>query len=131
MKQITIITKNRDGLTADIAAVLGDNNINIQSLDSEELEGTGVVTLTVDHYNRALHALRDSGWHAVTEDAFVIRVKDEPGALARVAKRFKDADIQVRSMRIIQHEGPWGMVAVSAEPIEAARDLVKDNLLSE
>ena len=131
MKQITIITKNRDGLTADIAAVLGDNNINIQSLDSEEVEGTGVVTLTVDHYNRALHALRDSGWHAVTEDAFVIRVKDEPGALARVAKRFKDADIQVRSMRIIQHEGPWGMVAVSAEPIEAARDLVKDNLLSE
>ena len=131
MKQITIVAKKRDGLTGDIAAVLGDNNINIQSLDSEEIEGTGVVTLTVDHYNRALHALRDSGWHAVTEDAFVIRVKDEPGALARVAKRFKDADIQVRSMRIIQHEGPWGMVAVSAEPIEAARDLVKDNLLSE
>lgn len=34
-------------------------------------------------------------------------------------------------MRIIQHEGPWGMVAVSAEPIEAARELVKDKLLNE
>ena len=131
MKQITIVTKSRDDLTADIAAVLGDNQINIQSLDAEEIDGTGVVTLTVDHYNRALHALRDSGWHAVTEDAFVLRLKDEPGALARVAKCFKDAGIHVRSMRIIQHEGTWSMVAVSAEPIEAARELVKDKLLNE
>ena len=131
MKQITIVTKSRDGLTADIAAVLGDNNINIESLDAEELEGMGVVTLTVDHYNRALQALRDSGWHAVTEDAFVMRVKDKPGALARVAKRFKNAGIYVRSIRIIQHEGEWGMVAVSAEPIEEARALVKNKLLAE
>ena len=91
----------------------------------------GVVTLTVDHYNGALHALRDSGWHAVTEDAFIMRVRDEPGALARVAKRFKDASIHVRSIRIIQHEGQWGMVAVSAEPVEEARALVKDKLLSD
>lgn len=131
MKQITIVTKNRVGLTADIAAVLGDNSINIESLDAEEVEGMGVVTLTVDHYNRALHALRDSGWHAVTEDAFVMRVKDEPGALARVAKRFKDAGIHVRSIRIIQHEGQWGMVAVSADSVEEARALVKNKLQAE
>ena len=131
MKQITIVTKNRDGLAADIAAVLGENDINIESLDAEEVVGMGVVTLTVDHYNRALQALRDAGWQAVTEDAFVIRVKDKPGALARVAKRFKDAGIHVRSIRIIQHEGEWGMVAVSAEPIDEARALVKDKLLLE
>ena len=131
MKQITIVTKNRVGLTADIAAVLGDNSINIESLAAEEVEGMGVVTLTVDHYNRALHALRDSGWHAVTEDAFVMRVKDEPGALARVAKRFKDAGIHVRSIRIIQHEGQWGMVAVSADSVEEARALVKNKLQAE
>ena len=131
MKQITIVTKNRDGLTADISAVLGENDINIESLDAEEVVGMGVVTLTVNHYNRALPALRDAGWQAVTEDAFVIRVKDKPGALARVAKRFKGAGIHVRSIRIIQHEGEWGMVAVSAEPIEEARALVKDKLLIE
>ena len=131
MKQITIVTKEYDGLTADIAAVLGDHGINIESLDAEAIEGMGVVTLTVNHYNRALHALKNAGWHAVTEDAFVLRVKDKPGALARVAKRFKDAGIHVRSIRIIQHEGEWGMVGVSAEPIDEARALVKDKLLLE
>jgi hypothetical protein len=131
MKHITIVTKEYDGLTADIAAVLGDHGINIESLDAEAIEGMGVVTLTVNHYNRALHALKNAGWHAVTEDAFVLRVKDKPGALARVAKRFKDAGVRVRSIRIIQNEGGWGMVAVSAEPIEKARELVKDKLLVE
>ena len=131
MKQITIVAKEYDGLTADIAAVLGEHGINIESLDAEALEGMGVVTLTVNHYNRALHALNDAGWNAVTEDAFVLRVRDQPGALARVAKRFKDAGIHVRSIRIIQHEGEWGMVAVSAEPIDEARALVKDKLLLE
>ena len=131
MKQITIVAKEYDGLTADIAAVLGEHGINIESLDAEALEGMGVVTLTVNHYNRALHALNNAGWDAVTEDAFVLRVRDEPGALARVAKRFKDAGVHVRSIRIIQNEGGWGMVAVSAEPVEKARQLVKDNLLVE
>ena len=131
MKQITIVAKEYDGLTADIAAVLGEHGINIESLDAEALEGMGVVTLTVNHYNRALHALNDAGWDAVTEDAFVLRVRDKPGALARVAKRFKDAGVHVRSIRIIQNEGGWGMVAVSAEPVEKARELVKDKLLVE
>ena len=131
MKQITIVAKEYDGLTADIAAVLGEHGINIESLDAEAIEGMGVVTLTVNHYNRALHALNDAGWDAVTEDAFVLRVRDKPGALARVAKRFKDAGVHVRSIRIIQNEGGWGMVAVSAEPVEKARQWVKDNLLVE
>jgi len=111
--------------------VLGEHGINIESLDAEALEGMGVVTLTVNHYNRALHALNDAGWGAVTEDAFVLRVRDQPGALARVAKRFNDAGVHVRSIRIIQNEGGWGMVAVSAEPVEKARKLVKDNLFVE
>ena len=109
----------------------GEHGINIESLDAEALEGMGVFTLTVNHYNRALHALNDAGWDAVTEDAFVLRVRDQPGALARVAKRFKDAGVHVRSIRIIQNEGGWGMVAVSAEPVEKARKLVKDNLFVE
>ena len=74
MKQITIVTKNHGGLTADIAAVLGDNNINIESLDAEEVEGMGVVTLTVDHYNRALHA--ETG--RISAGKLMMRVEPHP-----------------------------------------------------
>ena len=131
MKLISIVTESRDGLTAEIAALLGENDINIESLDAEEANGTDVVTLSVDHYNRALQVLRDAGWNAVSEDAMLVRVRDEPGALARVAKRFLDAGVTVHSIRIVQRAGDWGVIAVSADPIEDARALVKDNLLME
>mgnify|MGYP002152539261 FL=1 len=49
MKLISIVTESRDGVTAEIAALLGENDINIESLDAEEANGTDVVTLSVDH----------------------------------------------------------------------------------
>ena len=131
MKLISIVTESRDGVTAEIAALLGENDINIESLDAEEANGTDVVTLSVDHYNRVLQVLRDGGWYAVSEDGMLVRVRDEPGALARVAKRFLDAGVTVHSIRIVQRGGNWGVIAVSADPIEDARALVKDNLLTE
>ena len=131
MKLISNVTKSRDGVTVEIATLLGENDINIESLDAEVANGTDVVTLSVDHYNRALEVLRDAGWNAVSEDAMLVRVKDEPGALARVAKRFLDADVSVHSIRIVHHEGDWGVIAVSADPIDKARELVKGNLLKE
>ena len=64
MRQITIVTESRRGLTADIAKLLAAADINIETLDAEEVEGADVGTLSVDHYNRALAALRDAGYPA-------------------------------------------------------------------
>ena len=130
MNQITIVTKDYNGLTADITSALGSNDINIDSLDAKKIDDTGVVMLKVDQYDRALRVLQNAGWNAITEDALIVRVKDEPGAIAHLAKRFRDANLQVRSMRIVQHHGDWGAIAVSAEPLEEAKALVKNELLA-
>ena len=131
MKQITIVTESRRGLTADIATLLADADINIETLDAEDVDGADVVTLSVDHYNRALAVLRDAGYSAVTEDALLVRLKDEPGALAKVAVKFKEADIAVRSIRIIRRRNGLGIVAISTERTEAAKALVRDSLITE
>ena len=130
MEQITIVTKDYNGLTADIASALSSNDINIESLDAKKIDDIGLVMLRVNQYDRALSILRDAGWNAITEDSLLVRVKDEPGAIADLAKRFRDANLHVRSMRIVQHHGDWGAIAVSAEPLEEARALVKDELLA-
>ena len=33
--------------------------------------------LKVDQYDRTLRVLRNAGWNAVTEEALIVRVKDE------------------------------------------------------
>jgi len=59
----------------------------------------------------------------------VRRERAEPGAIADLAKRFRDANLHVSSMRIVQHHSDWGAISVCAEPLEDARELVKDELL--
>ena len=131
MKQITIVTKSQRGLTVDISELLAKAGINIETLDAEDVEGVDVVTLSVDHYNRALAALRDAGYPAVTEDALLVRVQDEPGALAKIAVKFKKADIAVHSIRIIRRVNGWGIIAIGTERTEAAKALVRDSLITE
>ena len=130
MEQITIVTKDYNGLTANITSALGSNDINIESLDAKKIDDIGLVMLRVNKYDRARRILRNAGWNAITEDSLLVRVKDEPGAIADLAKRFRDANLHVSSMRIVQHHGDWGAIADSAEPLEEARALVKDELLA-
>lgn len=130
MKQITIITDDRPGIVADLARLLGDRGINIEKMNAEVEDEHGVIIIEVDQYDEALKALRDASYAAVSEDAILVKLKDEPGALARVAARFKDAQINLRSVRIMRREKGYSLVAIVAERTEEAIELVNDVLVS-
>jgi hypothetical protein len=130
MKEIVIVTENRAGLLAEISETLAARGINIETLDAEQVHNTAVVELTVDRYDEALQSLRDAGLDAVTEDALLIRLRDEPGALAKVARRFKDANIDIRSIRIIRRQQGSTLVALATKRTEEARALVKEYLVT-
>ena len=129
MKQITIPTENRAGELANITGLLAKNAINISSLEATEEDDHGFVVITVDRYDQALGCLRDAGYQAVTEDAIVIRVLDEPGALAKVANRFKEAHINLRSLHIIRRRSGIIHVSLVSNNNEASRELVQDLLV--
>jgi hypothetical protein len=131
MREIVVVTQNRAGLLADIAEILAARGINIETIDGEEVSETAIIQLTVDRYDEALQGLRDAGFDAVTEDAILIRLKDEPGALARVARRFKDADIDLRSVRFIRRQQGYAFVALATDRTEEARALVREYLAGE
>lgn len=130
MKEITVVVDNRAGILADLSEALAARGVNIESIDGEAAESRGVIRLSVDNYDEALSALRDSGFQAISEDALLIRLKDESGALARAAARFKDAGINIRSLRILRREGGYALVTLVTENNEAARNLVFDVLVS-
>jgi hypothetical protein len=131
MKEIVVVTRSRTGLLADITEALGRRGINIETIDAEELHGTAIVELTVDLYDEALQALRDAGFDAVSEDALLIRLRDEPGALAKIAKRFKEASIALRSVRFIRRQDGWAFVAVATDRTEDAKRLAKECVVNE
>jgi len=131
MKEIVIVAHNHPGLMADIAAALAERNINIESIDAKQAQELAVMELTVDRYDEALTALRDAGFNAITEDAIVISLPDQPGALAKVAKRFKDARIDMQSLRILQRNRGTALVALATKRTDEAMELLREYLVRE
>ena len=127
MKQIHIVSTNRIGLIAELTEALAGAEINIDSVDAEQVGENAVIVLNVDQYDRALLSLREfQGIQIVTEDAILVKLKNQPGALAQIARRFTDAGISVRSVRFIQHDEDFALVAISTDRTEAALALVAD-----
>ena len=130
MKEIVIVSENRPGMVAEITEALATAGVNIESLDAEMVGGSKVAVLTVDSYDDALRALAQTRFHAISEDAVVIQLDDKPGEMARITRRLNEADIELRSIRIIRREGGTGIIAVATENNDQARELLKDVVIS-
>lgn len=130
MKQMTIIAANHPGVVAEITEALAAQNINIETLDAESVSEVGIILLTVDRYDDALQVLNQfSHLKVFSEDAILIKLQDHPGALAQIARRFKDAEINMRSIRIVQRSPGECVVAISAERSVEALNLLQDVIL--
>jgi hypothetical protein len=127
MKQITIITPpDQPGIVADVAERLAARRVNIVQMDVSDDHAHGVIFLEAEPYDEALRALAEGGYQAISEEVLAIRIKDEPGALAKVAARFRQPQINIHAMRIVRRDGGWATVILSTNNNEAARTLLAD-----
>ena len=124
MKLITVISQQEDGLLAKVTEILAKGNINIEALEATDIDQWSLIHLDVDRYNEALTLLRDADINAITEDAIVTEITDEPGALARVTKRLHDAHIIVHSVRILHRQNDKALVAIATEDNDKAQTLL-------
>ena len=127
--RIVVMVENEVGVIADIASVLAAENINIESINTETTDNRGAVVLTVDNYDHALYVLNQAGFKAVGDDSLVIRLPDEPGALANVADRLKQAGINIQSMHILNRREGHAMIALTTDNSPLARQSIGSDLI--
>lgn len=126
VRRIVVSTKDEVGAIAGLTGVLAERGINIESIDTEGAGEHGMIVLTTDDDDRALLALASAGYRACADDALIVRLPDEPGALARLAARFRDAGVNIRSMHILNRYGGHATIALSADDLALAGSLVDD-----
>lgn len=130
IKQITIVTPpDRPGTLADVAECLAARGVNIVDIDATDDHVHGVIVLRAEPYDEALRALSEAGYQAVGEEVLLIRIPDEPGALARVAARFREPGININAMRFVRRDAGWASVLVSTDDNERAREILADCLV--
>ena len=124
MDRIIVMAKSEVGVIADITVALADARVNILTINTENTGETGLVIMTTEDNDAALRALTMAGFRAVIDDVLVIRLKDEPGALAKVAEKFKAAGVNIQSLHILDRHGDYATVALSADDRAMAETLV-------
>ena len=124
MERIVIIARDEPGIIADVATALGRAGVNIESLNTEKAGEQGIITLTTNNTDEALHALTNAGFKATTDDPIIFRLPDEPGALATVAQRFKEAGLNIQSLHILDRMGGKATVALTTQDRDQAQALL-------
>lgn len=131
MKQITILSENKSDLITGVTQILANAGVDIESITGRNFGEQSIATLTTGHYDDALKVLqKQQHLQVMSEEALIVRVKDELGALARLSRRFADAGTKIRSIRFVERHDGYALVAVSTERTDEALKLVKDILVS-
>ena len=128
--RIIVIVPDEPGSLAKVTEILGEAEINIESIDGGSIGELGVLTLRTNDDDAALHTLLEADLRAVTSDAIVFHLPDRPGALAGVAQLFGNHQVNVRTIHIVHRLAGHAIVAVTTDDDDKARSLLdKDSLL--
>lgn len=130
MQRITVVTHNRPGVLAEITELLAAKGISIASIVAEAYGNDGVMHIDLDaaDQDKALGELTAVGYQAVTEDVLLARIQDRPGALAELARRLRDADLDVRGLNMVQRDDGWAVVAIASSDNAGARRVLGPEL---
>jgi len=128
MKQIVIIAEDRVGLLADVSYLLGKAKINIESISVEVVGNKAVIRMVVKDEKRATEVLTKNGYKVVTSDALVIKLKDEPGELSKVAKSLASNQINIENINLLTKSKEYALIALRVDKMKKAEKLLKDYL---
>ncbi|MBI4030708.1 MAG: hypothetical protein HY370_03445 [Proteobacteria bacterium] len=127
MKQITILARSDEDTIAEATLLLANAGVNIDSITGEHYGSQAIINITVDNAEVALYALQKRlDWQIVSEDVVIVKVKDEIGALAKLAGRLAANDVMIRSIRFIERNEKSALVAVSIENTQTGRQALRD-----
>ena len=124
--RIIVMAKNEVGVIADITAILANAGINLESINTEASSEQEAVILTTDNSDHALYVLNQAGYKAVGDEVLVLRLQDEPGALAAVADKLKQAGINIQSMHILNRSAGRAMIALTTDDRDRTLEAVGD-----
>src|SRR4030095_17069101 len=95
--QLTVSLKSRPGVLAQLARTLPAAGVNIVTLSADAVSGRGKIRVVVSDAVSAKRALRKAKYRFSEEPAFVVRLRNKPGALARVAEKVAKGRVNIKS----------------------------------
>jgi hypothetical protein len=129
LKQVSVFLENKSGRLAEVAKVLGENDIDISALSIADTTDFGILRLIVNKPDKAVRVLKDNGFTVGTTDVIAITVEDHPGGLAQVLDLLDKVKVDIEYMYAFIGNKASGraMVILRVEDPDSAIATLKEN----
>ena len=125
MKTLTVIQEDHPGLMAEVTTLLQQSEIDIRDFSGQVVGMTAVLTFETDDNRRSFRLLTDAGFRVIASVHLLVKITDQPGALARLSSALAEAGLEIRGMHIINRDEAACIVAMETADHEAARTVLE------
>lgn len=122
--QIVLSLQSKPGVLARISRTLADAGVNIVALSAAEVAGRGKIRMLVNNPVKARRALKKAKYRVSEEPAFAKRLRNKPGALARVVERLARGRVNIRSAYATTAGRGGATVVITVSNAAKARRLI-------
>lgn len=128
IKQLSVYIENTRGALADVTGAIAAAGVNCRSMCIADTKEYGVLRIISDDHEKALKALRDSGFTASVRDVVGFEVPDSPGGLAGVLRLLDENDINLEYLyAMIPKTRPTALIVMRVDDNEKTEKLLADN----
>ena len=125
--QLAIFLANRPGALARVCEALANAEINIYALATSDTVDHSVVRMVVSDPTKALMLLGEAGVLALETEVLMIETASEPGALAKIAERLAEAEINIEYAYLAGGRGAEkGLIVLRPSDVEKAQTALRD-----
>ncbi len=129
MKQITVVVADKVGVLAELSYLLGKARVNIEALSAEVQGGKGVINIVVSDEKKAEMVLKSNGYHVLSGEMLVVKVKDEPGALSGISKKLQKAKVNIESIYLLTRGEGYSLDAIMVDKPKKAKQVLAEYLV--
>ncbi len=125
MKELTIHAKNRVGVLADIAELLGGLGVNIDAISAHGEGEHGLIRILTNDSRTALkHLDKIPGIKVKESDIIVVDMPNRPGELGKITRKLANKGVDLESVYIAGRENNVTHIAIkpSNESFEKAKE---------
>jgi hypothetical protein len=120
--QLSVTLENQPGQLGRLCRALAHAGVNIRGITVCEASDMSTIRLVVSDPEAAMRALREAGIPYLPQDVLIVELKDEPGALERLAMRLGDCRINIQYIYGTGDAGKGeGILVLRTEDSDAAR----------
>ena len=123
MQEFNVILTDKPGELAQVASAVGDEGINILGCVGMG-RSTASVTMVTDDEEATSQVLKSMGRDFEINELIMTTLSNKPGALAEMATKLSDADINIKSFYIMKMELDIADVALTTDNPSKTKEIL-------